>query len=168
MHHTRRTFNSAQIYRHSFSFPLYSSIDDNFVMVRIKQRTCVKSSKTASATLHVTFTHTNMCKYELHKQTCCIPARADFGIFYCRKKHATLNACIHIHTQCITHTQSYTFSKSKRQTACEHTRWSIFGNFMIVFIYIYFYIHEFLSFYFCIVVVAMIIFVTRKNIAIYV
>lgn len=110
MHHTRRTFNSVQIYRRSLSFPLCSSIDDNFVMVRIKQRTCVKSSKTASATLHITFTHTNMCiTYKLHKQTCCIAARSEFGIFYCWKKHATLFLSMHVYTYTYIHTPVYIF-----------------------------------------------------------
>lgn len=137
MHRARRTFNSAQIFRHKLppclflSLALFHCIDGNFVVVRIKQRTSVKL-KTASkhATSH---SRIQMCiTCQIHERVVYTnnPHSVHSRHFVGGKMawHATLFLSMHPYTR-----RTYTFSKRKQQTACEHTQYGIFGKFMIVF-----------------------------------
>lgn len=130
MHRTRRTFNSAQIFRHKLPVSLFllllHFIDGNFVVVRIKQRTSVKL-KTASkhATSH---SRIQMCiTCQIHERVVYTNnANSVHSRHFVGGKMACNSLCLPMHTD--THTTPYTFSKRKQQqTACgtypiEHIR----------------------------------------------
>lgn len=151
-HHTRRTFNSVQIYRQLALFlPPASLYRWQFCSGAMKQRTCVESKTASKRTTSHSRTQIYMYTCQIHERD--VYQRSIQYVLLMEKACNFPSLYAHAHR-----TYTHIFSKPKRQTACEHTRWSTFGNFVIV------YILELVSFCCWIVAIAMIIFVTHKNI----
>lgn len=153
MHHIRRTFNSAQIYTDVRS--LFPSFCWSMAILWWCDKTTnfCQVVENSIQTRHITFTHTNMY-YVLYAND----PNSVYFIVEISCTSLSLNAyTIHINTWIHTHIH-FPCPNGRRRVNIPNGAYS-----KISCLYIQ-YILEWVSFYFCIVAISVIIFVTYKNI----